>query len=802
MLRQVNSSIWGGYYGHQATLSESPQPYWLQSSSENGVSPSSDESENVTTFISQDQLGATNKFLGFTGKPSIEDVNDATLENMIGIYNDKAISSDDVQNCQWTLESVGDGVYYLAILLPENQVKTRSADNSSKKYYLTISKNVVLGSSSEDQHHSCHFYDLILKAAGEVTDVTAVTEASDYVSTMLSETADNNAQWKFVSVYDYENNLVNEHNINNQAIDVTYLIKDPNFSNGNAHLSSWKTDETLTNSTSDKYSETKLAIGYDGYYKTSTADQDYLSGADYNLTGDTRDNGSESVKATHSQYMAVCVKNGGYGKMYQTVEVTKPGTYTIQCLGTSDIDEPKLFIAKNGYVSVHTLNSYNQEYHSIDQAYTVAKNALQATSGLYWPYDTYMPAYNATVLAHNNIDFERDESINITEDDLKTGGVTLTFGINVSKKSTGEQSLRNPGNPIATYDADEDTGEDTEEYWKDKVTTFGNFRLFYQAEKTEGYDLVLDEDFPPEPYERQGNNSLTFNDKTLHFYRTLHKDKWNSIILPVGLTKKQITDVFGEGTRLAKLDELTTSKIIFKEITTEEAYGDGSLDATPYLLKPMTPYIIKPEKVDYNCNDIPQYVLYDNNKEIYQFQNAKNEETAHYKFKHVSMIPGIAPFNSIIGWYFLSGMGEDEDDADAMYVVKCTPVEGNGTLTPYGTFCPTYIGEDLYGPAMKRAYVWSNDKFVYLTNGGKTKGYRCYYRYTSADGQTNAKMHFEIAGIDDSTTSIEGLTTETGVSQYGEGVYNLNGQCLRTDSSLEGMPKGVYIVNGKKIIKE
>lgn len=32
-----------------------------------------------------------------------------------------------------------------------------------------------------------------------------------------------------------------------------------------------------------------------------------------------------------------------------------------------------------------------------------------------------------------------------------------------------------------------------------------------------------------------------------------------------------------------------------------------------------------------------------------------------------------------------------------------------------------------------------------------------------------------------------------------DGVYNINGQLLRKSNSLEGLPKGIYIVKGKKV---
>lgn len=48
------------------------------------------------------------------------------------------------------------------------------------------------------------------------------------------------------------------------------------------------------------------------------------------------------------------------------------------------------------------------------------------------------------------------------------------------------------------------------------------------------------------------------------------------------------------------------------------------------------------------------------------------------------------------------------------------------------------------------------------------------------------------------TTDINGIVTEVPGDKTMEGVYNINGQKVADGTSLEGLPKGIYIVNGKK----
>ena len=50
------------------------------------------------------------------------------------------------------------------------------------------------------------------------------------------------------------------------------------------------------------------------------------------------------------------------------------------------------------------------------------------------------------------------------------------------------------------------------------------------------------------------------------------------------------------------------------------------------------------------------------------------------------------------------------------------------------------------------------------------------------------------------TTDINGIVTETPAGKAAEGVYTINGQKVASDKSLNDLPKGIYIVNGKKYI--
>lgn len=122
--------------------------------------------------------------------------------------------------------------------------------------------------------------------------------------------------------------------------------------------------------------------------------------------------------------------------------------------------------------------------------------------------------------------------------------------------------------------------------------------------------------------------------------------------------------------------------------------------------------------------------------------------------------------------------------AVAIYNEDVTKV-GNDTYTLIGTYSPKTISEDnIYG-------VKANGAIAKGKKDTTIKGLRAYF-IINGNGSA-AKINFG----DDETTGIENIVTPTAISN--QKVYNLNGQYVGND--LKAMPKGIYIVNGKKVIK-
>lgn len=111
---------------------------------------------------------------------------------------------------------------------------------------------------------------------------------------------------------------------------------------------------------------------------------------------------------------------------------------------------------------------------------------------------------------------------------------------------------------------------------------------------------------------------------------------------------------------------------------------------------------------------------------------------------------------------------------------------GNDEYKFVGTYSPKTINKGEFG---KIWGVTAEGKLAKINEGTTMKGLRAYFVFPTSAAA--AKLNF-----DGETTGINNIETEATVNGK---VYNLNGQYV--GNSLNGLKKGIYVVNGKKVIK-
>ncbi len=228
----------------------------------------------------------------------------------------------------------------------------------------------------------------------------------------------------------------------------------------------------------------------------------------------------------------------------------------------------------------------------------------------------------------------------------------------------------------------------------------------------------------------------TYTNQNVKVLRTINANEWSTICLPFAMTADQVKTVFGE-------------KALFADFTGYEATFDGSnvtaidvkfssFDGTTSGLAANHPYLIKISKA------------------ITEFEvDNVNVEPATYPF-----VPGTT---------------------------------GQRICEMYGIYAKT----ENFG-SNKSPYLFiSGNKFYYATGKTTIKAFRGYFDFIDVMSDmsqgASAKMSFSINA---DATGIEDLQTIAPV----EGIYDLSGRKIKLeDDDLSRLPKGVYIVDGKKV---
>ena len=249
--------------------------------------------------------------------------------------------------------------------------------------------------------------------------------------------------------------------------------------------------------------------------------------------------------------------------------------------------------------------------------------------------------------------------------------------------------------------------------------------------------LVLDED---ETLDDERNLTKA----TMVFHRTFTKGKWNSLILPVDMTADQVTAAFGKDTKLAKFDKYDENWIYFSPVEESDAYGN--------ILKANIPYIIKPTRQPDSVN--------------------RNYNVGSGKEKHID-----GPVYTVTGIYY---GGQPKE-------MKCNDTGSSTTgMTHYGSY--VYRQEV---PA--KSYMLSKGDMVHTSKVHNVKSYRSWLEETTPSEKT---LQLKVSDSDNSTTGIKVIEE---APQNANAVYNVNGMRMNS-SNTDNLPKGVYIINNKKVV--
>lgn len=294
-------------------------------------------------------------------------------------------------------------------------------------------------------------------------------------------------------------------------------------------------------------------------------------------------------------------------------------------------------------------------------------------------------------------------------------------------------------------------------------------------------DLVFQETVNPVT----SKASKTYRGKqTMYFQRTFvggegnGEGKWNSLILPVNLTKAQFTELFGSDAKLAQANNLykkvgkdKDGNTLEQRIIGFEIVPDPTHESDAFLVA-NTPYIIYMTK---EAIEGHQNLSYQNtwdagdiSGEIYKLDKDSEAGGVTYGTAETRVNTGEVDFKNpfVTEW-------------------KLTKLAFKGSYEPKQSLA---AGD----------YIFNNGDMYHLTQSGHTmKAFRCWLTpvyETSSDA--NAAKAFSFGFDGNETTGIDNVHANR-LDNKSQKVYNMNGQQI---DSLLGVQPGIYIVGGKKVV--
>ena len=621
---------------------------------------------------------------------------------------------------------------------------------TSKVYLVNIADQGYLTAYPDDENKICNY-------TGEATSGT-----KEY----------DNQLWKIITKNEYYKLFKTAPANMKSVVDASFLITCPDFRINDTDAAKWIIGgENLPNDV-----KSHVYFGDKKMHKT------------YNLISNTKDESwtgrTEAHQAYYGQYF-YCYTKGLRGfTFYQDVKVHKAGWFLLRCNGFSTANSSES-IAKNGtplanlFITVLDADGkpINEKYSTatldgISQADAEALGDTYEGSGIGRAF--FEGAYE------NQVQVCLDKAPNgkeITSDNP----VTLRIGFYIDSTDKSEA------------DANE-------------LTAVDNFKLLYAGPRRNP-ELILDEESTDLRYLTEAKDE--YKNTVLHLNRKLNANMWNSLILPVDLTWGQMKRTFGDAVKVAKLAALTKNSVQF---VTVEPKNDDDVMVTAF-----EPYIVFPpytqvKSAAYTVEHFYTSAGEDNSewlgKDYKPSKDENNRLTKTLKADHYD-ITMVSLDKEKLKKYVKT------DTWESTTTVSAT----GGGMVCKGTMAKTYDKDesgknkiiegrdDLNGD-----YFMYKGKLIQVPHGEKNNGekysyglkaFRCWFELTDKTSGKPSLVSLLIDGVEDSTTGIADIHCSTDCTSYKrgiEGVFNINGQMVRRSCSLEGLPKGMYVVDGKKII--
>ena len=595
----------------------------------------------------------------------------------------------------------------------------------------------------------------------------------DYQESIATENQEyKNQEWKVITKNEYYE-LFNVSPANmKSAVDASFLIACPDFRANDADATKW----IITGKGNDLPTDWKshVRFGDENMYKTHDMVENTGSNSWVHYT--------ENHQTNYGQYF-YCYTKGLRGFTFcQDVTVHKAGWYLLRCNGFSTANSSES-ITKNGTPLANLfITVVDAHGNPINEKFSTATlNGISQADA-----ETLGNTYDKAGIGKAFFEGEFENQVQICLDKAPDGNdisdknpVTLRIGFYVDPTDKSK------------VDANE-------------LTAVDEFKLLYAGPRRNP-ELILDEESTDLRYLTMATDE--YKNSVLHLNRKLNDNMWNSLILPVDLTWGQMKRTFGDAVKVAKLAALTENSVQF---VTVEPKNDDDVMVTAF-----EPYIVYPP---YTQVKSAPYTV----EHFYTSKGEDNSQWLDTDYKPTSDEGNRLTKTVPADHYDITMVSLDRENLKKLNtkwesITTFSATGGNhGTMVCKGTMAKTYENGKIISDRdnLNGDYFMYKGKLIQVPHGNKDNGepysyglkaFRCWFELkgnTSSEGKPS-QVSLLIDGVEDSTTGIDDIHGSTDCTSYKrgiDGVFNMNGQMVRRSCSLEGLPKGMYVVNGKKII--
>lgn len=626
--------------------------------------------------------------------------------------------------------------------------KGKDYTSTNRVYLVNISKKGYLTAYPDDENKICNY----TSKADEST--------KEYY----------NQEWKIITKNEYYKLLKTAPANMKSVVDASFLITCPDFRINDTDAAKWIIGgENLPNDV-----KSHVYFGDKKMHKT------------YNLISNTKDESwtgrTEAHQAYYGQYF-YCYTKGLRGfTFYQDVKIHKAGWYLLRCNGFSTANSSESITTNGKPLANLFITVLDANNNPINEKFSTATlNGVSQADA-----EALGNTYEGAGIGHAFFEGKYENQVQVCLDKAPNG-----------KEITSD-------NPVTLRIGFYIDSTDKSEADANELTAVDNFKLLYAGPRRNP-ELILDEESTDLRYLTEAADE--YKNTVLHLNRKLNANMWNSLILPVDLTWGQMKRTFGDAVKVAKLAALTENSVQF---VTVEPKNDDDVMVTAF-----EPYIVYPP---YTQVKSAPYTV----EHFYTSEGEDNSEWLGTDYKPTSDQNNRLTKTLKADHYDITMVTLDRKKLNEY--LNTTNWEsktrfnanggGHGTMVCKGTMAKTYENgkiisgrDDLNGD-----YFMYKGKLIQVPHGEKNNGekysyglkaFRCWFELTDKTSGKPSLVSLLIDGVEDSTTGIADIHCSTDRTSYKrgiDGVFNINGQMVRRSCNLEGLPKGMYVVDGKKII--